>query len=157
MTKKTKKEAPKALAINKTASREFEIISKLEAGVQLLGSEVKSIRLGACNLKESYVRVKNSEVFLLSCHIAPYSQAPVDAHEPTRERKLLLNKKEIVSLKNSIQNKGLTIIPLRMYLKNGKIKLEIATAKGKKLHDKRQDTKKKEAERHMKRALKIHS
>ena len=97
---------------------------------------------------------KGGEFFLIGCHVSPYSHSPVDAHEPLREKKLLLHRDEIISLMNSVQRKGQTIVPLKLYLKKSRCKLEIATARGKKLHDKRQDVKKREADRHIERVLK---
>jgi len=141
-------------AVNKKARRDYEVLDKFEAGISLQGSEVKSIRAGSTNLKESYVRVQKGEIFLVGCHISPYSHAPVDAHEPGRDRKLLLHRREIDRLIGQVEQKGLTLIPLRMYFKGGRCKIEIALGKGKKLHDKRGDMKKKEAEREMERFIK---
>jgi len=144
-------------AANKNAGRSYELVRKLEVGIQLHGYEVKSIREGKANLKESYVRENSGEMFLVGCHISQYSHATADSYDPVRERKLLLKKQEIEELKSSIQRKGLTVIPLKIYFKGRLCKLEIATARGKKLHDRRDDLKKKDADRHIERALKIHS
>lgn len=148
------KPAHKVLASNKKAGREYETVAKWEAGLSLLGSEVKAIREGSINLKESYIKEIKMELFLVGCHINPYSHSALDGHDPIRVRKLLLHKREIEIITGSAQRKGLTIIPLKMYLKNGKVKLEIATAKGRKLHDKRGVEKAKQADRAMERALK---
>lgn len=145
------------VSANKQARRDYEIIRKLEVGIQLLGHEVKSIREGKANLKESYIREKGGEMFLVGCHISQYSHLSSEGFDPVRERKLLLKKQEILELQSSVQKKGLTIIPLSLYFKGSLCKLEIATGRGKKLHDRRDDLKKKDAERHMERAIKIHS
>lgn len=145
----------KIVAVNKSGRRDYEVIDTFEAGIVLRGSEVKSVRDGAVNLKESYVRVLNEEIFLIGCNISPYSHAPVDAHAPTRERKLLLHKREIEKLIGQVEQKGLSLFPLKMYFKNGKAKLEIALGKGKKHYDKREDVKKREAEREIERAFKV--
>ena len=145
----------KIVSVNKTGRRDYEVIDTFEAGISLKGSEVKSVREGAVNLKESYIRVIREEIFLIGCHISPYSHAPVDAHEPTRERKLLLHKREIEKLVGLVEQKGLTLFPLKMYFKNGKAKMEIALGKGKKHYDKREDVKKREADREIERAFKI--
>ncbi len=144
----------KVAAVNKKARRDYEIVATWEAGLSLLGSEVKAIREGAINLKESYVKEFNGELFLVGCHISPYSHSALDGHEAVRDRKLLLHKREIEIISGSTQKKGLTIVPLRLYFKNGRCKLEIGTGRGRKHHDKRQVEKTKEAERAMQRALK---
>lgn len=143
------------VAANKKARRDYEIVSSAEAGISLLGSEVKSIRQGNASLKESYIREKNGELYLVGCHISPYSHSPVDAHEPTRQRKLLLHRQEIDRLIVQIARKGLTLVPLRLYFnKDGRCKLEIALGRGKKLFDKREDEKKRVATREVERMLK---
>ncbi|MBL7662620.1 SsrA-binding protein SmpB [bacterium] len=141
------------VAENRKAFRDYEITELFEAGISLLGSEVKSIRGGGINLKDSYVQVRSEEVFLYSCHISPYAHSRVDAHRPERMRKLLLNRKEIDRLQGLIQQKGLTIIPLKVYFKKGKCKFELGVGRGKKSFDKRQDIKKKETDRRIARAL----
>ena len=141
------------VADNKSAFHHYEILDKFEAGLALIGSEVKSIRLGGASLKESYIQVKDQELFLINCHIAPYAQSRVDAHAPTREKKLLMHKREIEKLGIQIRQKGLTLLPLRMYLKRGRVKIELAVGRGKKLHDKRADIKKREADREINRAM----
>ena len=140
-------------AENRQARRDYEIIDVIEAGIVLLGSEVKSIRAGGANLKESYIRPKNGEMFLVGCHISPYKHSHVEAHEPTREKKLLLHKLEIERLAASVQQKGLTLVPIQLHFKKGRCKLQFGLGKGKKHHDKREDVKKREAEREMERAL----
>lgn len=140
---------------NKKAWHDYQIIDTYESGIALKGSEVKAIRAGEINLKDSYVRFIKEELFLVGCHISPYSHSPVDAHKPTADRKLLLHKKELTRLEVDTKQKGLTIVPLKAYFKNGKCKLEIATAKGKKLHDKREDIKKRDIDRQLKRVTSI--
>jgi SsrA-binding protein len=140
--------------VNKRARRDYEITSTLEAGIALVGSEVKSIRAGGVNLKESYIKVKNNEAFLVGCQISPYSHAAVDAHETMREKKLLLHRNEIERLQIAIEQKGLTIVPLKIYFKKGRCKLEIAVGRGKKSYDKRHDIKAREAAREIEKGLK---
>ncbi|MCB0343692.1 MAG: SsrA-binding protein SmpB [Bdellovibrionales bacterium] len=142
------------ISSNKKARRDYEIIDTYEAGIVLQGSEVKSIRDGGINLKDSYVRIKGGEIFLVGSHISPYSHAPADAHETVRDRKLLMQKREIERLTGQVQQKGLSLIALQIYFRNGRCKLEIGLGKGKKLYDKRQDVKDREARRTMERALK---
>lgn len=145
---------PQALATNRKAYHNYHVLETLEAGLVLMGTEVKSLRAGHADIKESRIIVDREEAWLVGCHIQPYSHGNIANHEPLRRRKLLLHKKEIVRLMGRVQEQGLTIIPLRFYLKNGHIKLEIGLCKGKKLHDKREDLKKKEAGREIQRALK---
>jgi SsrA-binding protein len=146
--------AEKLLATNKKAFHEYFVLDKLEAGIALLGTEVKSIREGRINLKESYALVRKEEAFLLSCHISPYSHGNRDNHDPLRARKLLLHHQEIRKLIGKTQEKGLTLIPLRVYLRRGRIKIEIGVAKGKKLYDKRETERRKEADRESRAAMK---
>lgn len=145
------------VAVNKQARRNFEILEKMEAGLSLLGSEVKALREGKANLKEAYVRPINSEVFLIGCHISHYSHAPVDSHDVVRQRKLLLHRGEIERIAQKVKLGGLTLVPLRLYFKNGRCKLEIALGRGKKLHDKREDVKSREAKIEMERAFRARS
>ena len=147
-------QAEKQYATNKKAFHEYFVLDKLEAGVALLGTEVKSIREGRINLKDSYALVKKEEAFLLNCHISPYSHGNRENHDPLRARKLLLHHKEIRKLIGKTQEKGLTLIPLRVYLRRGKIKIEIGVAKGKKLYDKRETERRKEADRESRAAMK---
>ena len=137
---------------NKKASFEYEFVDKFVAGIVLQGSEIKSIRFGKANLQASYCIIKNEEIFVRELHISPYKQASYLNHDPKRERKLLLTKREINKLEMKSQEKGLTIIPVRLYVTNkGLAKLEIALAKGKKLHDKRHDIKEKDLKKDLER------
>ncbi len=145
----------KVVATNRKAKFEYFLIETFEAGISLQGSEIKSIRAGQISIKEAYVRVDDRGAWLLEAHIAPYAEANRFNHEPRRPRQLLLHKKEIRKLQNNVQKKGLTIIPTKVYLKGGRAKIEIALARGKKLHDKRQDLKKKATERDMQREIRF--
>ncbi len=144
----------KLLATNRKAFHEYFILEKLEAGIALLGTEVKSAREARINLKESYAAVKEGEAFLINCHISPYSHGNRENHDPLRRRKLLLHMREIRKLIGKTQEKGLTLVPLRMYLKRGRIKVELGVARGKKLYDKRETERRKEAERETRAAVK---
>jgi SsrA-binding protein len=144
----------KLIAANKKAFHDYFILEKMEAGIVLLGTEVKAIREGRLNLKDSYALVRSGEVFLLNCHISPYSHGNRGNHDPVRSRKLLLHQGEIRKLIGKTQEKGLTLVPLRVYLKRGKIKVELGIAKGKKLYDKRETERRKEADREAKAAIK---
>jgi SsrA-binding protein len=128
----------KEVSVNRQAFHNYDIIEKLEAGIVLTGTEIKSAREGRVNLKDAYGLVKNGEVWLLNCHISPYSHGNYANHDPLRTRKLLLNRAEIRRLIGRTTEKGLTLVPLRVYLKNGRLKCELALAKGRKLHDKRE-------------------
>ncbi len=144
----------KVIATNKKAFHDYFLLDRLEAGIALMGTEVKSSREGRVNLKDSYALVKGGEAFLLNCHISPYSHGNRENHDPLRMRKLLLHHKEIRKLIGKTQEKGLTIVPLRMYLKRGRIKLELAVARGKKLYDKRETERRKEIDRETRAATK---
>jgi len=144
----------KLITANKKAFHDYLILEKLEAGIILLGTEVKAIREGRINLKDSYALVRSGEVFLLNCHISPYSHGNLENHEPTRSRKLLLHSREIQKLIGKTQEKGLTLVPLRVYLKRGKVKFELGVAKGKKLFDKRETERRKEADKEARTAMK---
>jgi SsrA-binding protein len=144
----------KVLSNNKKAFFDYEIIEGLEAGIVLLGTEVKSAKEGKINLKDAFVKIMNGEAYLLNCHISPYSHGNITNYDPTRTRKLLLHKKELNKLIGKSKEKGLTLVPLKMYLKGNKIKVEIALAKGKKIYDKRESIKKKDLSREIKRELK---
>ena len=144
----------KAFAQNRKARHDFSMEETYEAGIQLTGPEVKSIREGRANLKESYARVRDGEVFLLGAHVSPYENAAHREQLPTRDRKLLLHKREIARLTGKFQEDGKTLIPLRLYEKNGNIKLEIAVASRKKQYDKRREIAKKTAQREIERAIK---
>lgn len=144
----------KIISNNKKAFHEYEIVEKLEAGIELKGTEVKSLRNGKVNLSDGWVSIDKGEAILKQVHISHYSHGNIHNHLETRERKLLLHKKELIKLERSISTKGLTLVPLKIYLKKGWFKLEIGLGKGKKLHDKRQSQKKKDADRQIARALK---
>ena len=137
----------KNIANNKKARHEFELLEKFEAGLCLLGSEVKSLRQGNGTIKEAWVRFENREAWLVGANFKPYEYATHVNHEPTRPRKLLLNKKQLRKLRSGTREKGLTIVPLTLFFKGPWVKLEIALARGKNLHDKRQSLKKKQAKR----------
>ncbi len=142
---------------NKKAYHDYEILEKYEAGIALKGTEVKSLREGKANLRDAFVRIENGEAYLFNAYIAPYSHGNLFNHEPTRKRKLLLHKSEIKRLFGKSQEKGLTIIPLRMYFnERGKVKVEIALARGRKKYDKREAIKRRELEREAQKAMKFH-
>ena len=143
----------KVVAKNRKASHEYFLLERYEAGIALMGSEIKSIRAGQISLAEAYIRVDGQEAWLMDAHVAPDDQASYTNHEPRRPRKLLLHRSEIRRLWDDVRQKGVTIIPLRVYLKDGLAKVEIAVAKGKKLYDKRQDIAKRDAEREIERQL----
>lgn len=144
----------KVAATNREAYHSYHILETFECGIALTGTEVKSIREGRCNLKDSYGMIRQGEAFLLNAHISPYSHGNRENHEPTRTRKLLLHKAEIHRLAGKVQEKGLTLVPTRMYLKNGRIKIELALAKGKKLYDKRETERRREADREARAVMK---
>lgn len=144
----------KIISTNRKAFHEYHIFDKFNAGMVLTGTEIKSIRKGAINLKDSFVKIDDAEVFLYNCHISPYEQGNRYNHEEKRTRKLLLNKKEIDKLIGRIKKDGYAIVPLEVYLENGWAKIEIALAKGKKLYDKRDDLAKKAQTRDIDRAVK---
>ena len=129
----------KVLAENRKARHEYFIESTYECGIALVGTEVKSIRMGKVNIKDSYVRIKNGEAFVIGMHVSPYEKGNIFNRDPFRERKLLLHKREIRKLLALSQADGYSLIPLKLYLRDGKVKLELAVAKGKKLYDKRHD------------------
>jgi len=139
--------AEKIICQNKKARHDYHIIDTYEAGLVLKGSEVKSCRSGRANLKDSYAQIKDGEIYLVNTHISPYTYAHQFNHDPLRERKLLFHKSEIKRLYGKIREKGFTLIPLKMYFKNGKAKVEMAVAKGKRLHDKRDDIRRKDLAR----------
>ena len=143
------------LASNRSASHEYHLIQRIECGMVLLGPEVKSARAGKVNLKESYAKIRNGEIFLVGAHFSPYTHARQDEIDPTRARKLLLHAAEIKKLSRELEGTGMTLVPTKMYLKNGRIKLEIALGRGKKLHDKRDSKKKKESDREIARATSL--
>ena len=144
----------RVVATNRKATHDYTLEDRFEAGLALLGTEVKSIRAGGANLREGYVQLRGAEAFLVNTHIAPYDAAGREGHDPLRPRKLLLHKKEIARLSAGIQERGWTIIPLKMYLKNGRLKIEIALARGKRQYDKRQALAQRDAARQMSRVMK---
>ena len=144
----------KLIASNKKAFHDFHILEKHEAGIALTGTEVKSLRDGRANLKDSYVIFKREEAFLFATHISPYTHGNRENHDPERTRKLLLHRREIEKLEQAVVEKGLTVIPLRLYFKGGRVKVEIAVVRGKKLFDKRETEKRREADRETAIAIK---
>ena len=147
----------KVVATNREAYHNFHIMETVECGIALTGTEVKSVREGRCNLKDSYGQIRQGEAWLLNAHISPYTHGNRENHEPTRTRKLLLHKKEIDKLQGKAQEKGLTLVPTKMYLKNGRVKIELAVAKGKKLYDKRETERRREADREARAVMKERS
>ncbi len=144
----------KLIASNKKALHDYFVVQKFEAGVALTGTEVKSLRAGKANLKDSYVILKNGEAFLFGAHISPYTHGNLENHDPERTRKLLLHKRELEKLKKETTEKGLTVVPLRLYFRGAKVKAEIAVVRGKKQYDKRETEKKREADRETAAAIK---
>lgn len=145
----------KILAKNRKANFEYFLLEKFEAGIELQGSEIKSIRAGQVSIGEAYIQIDNFEAWLINSHVAKYDAASIFNHDPKRKRKLLLHKKEINKIWNSVRQKGLTIVPTILYLSNGKAKIEIALAKGKKMYDKRDSIAKRDQERENSRRRKI--
>ena len=141
----------KVVAKNRKAKFEYFLIEDFEAGIELKGSEIKSIRAGQVSLSEAFVRLDGEQAWLVNCHIATYDQANRFNHEPKRERKLLLHKKEILNMWSEVRQKGVTIVPVEIYLKDGLAKVKIAIAKGKKMHDKREIIAKRDSEREIRR------
>ena len=149
---KDKKTGDKLISSNKKAYFDYLIFDKFEAGIALLGTEIKSIRRNGANLKDSYIKITdNLEAYLINCHISPYEFGNIYNHEPRRERKLLLNKKEILKISNKVKQEKYTIVPTQMYFSSRWVKLEIALAKGKKLYDKRDALKKKDIQKDIQR------
>jgi SsrA-binding protein len=148
------KSKSETFATNRKAYHDYHVLETYEAGIALKGTEVKSIRQGKVDIKEALIRIRDEEAFLVGCHVQPYTHGNIANHEPARTRKLLLHKQEIRRLVGKVQEKGLTLIPTRMYQKDGRIKLEVALARGKRLHDKREALKSREAGREIERALK---
>ena len=144
----------KIVSQNRKAYHDYTIEETIEAGIQLLGTEVKSLRQGKANLKDSYVIIKDSEVFLLNCHISPYSHGNIMNHDPLRTRKLLLKRKEIERLRGKTLQKGYTLIPLKLYFKESFAKVEVGFAKGKRKYEKRDAIREREAKRTIERAIK---
>ena len=140
--------------LNRKVNFDYEIVDTFETGIVLTGTEVKSIRLGKCNLKDSYAIIKNNEIFILNMHISHYEQGNRFNHEETRTRKLLMHKKEILKLRDKLEIEGFTLVPIKLYFKGSKAKLLIGLAKGKKNYDKRESIKKKDIERQIAKELK---
>lgn len=150
-----KEEPRKLVCNNKKAYHDYFIEDKYEAGLELFGTEVKSLRLGKCSIKESFIRIDKGEVYAYGMHITPYEMGNIFNKDPLRPKKLLLHKSEILKLLTKISEKGYTLVPLEVYFKNGRAKLEFGLAKGKKLYDKREDTAKKDLRRELERDFKV--
>jgi SsrA-binding protein len=146
--------AVKVIAENRKARHEYHLLDRYEAGIVLTGTEVKSLRDGGASLQQAYADVRNGEAWLIGAHIAEYGQGNVNNHEPDRDRKLLLHRKEIASLYGKVRERGLTLVPTRLYFKDGKVKVEVALARGKEQRDKRRDIAKRDAARQIERELK---
>ena len=144
----------KDITVNRKARHEYTILQTFEAGIVLLGTEVKALRQGKANLVDSYANIKNGELWLFGTHISEYTQGNINNHDPVRTRKLLLKSNEIRKLIGKVKEKGLTLIPLRLYFKGGKVKVELALAKGKKVYDKREAIAKKDMKRDHERSIK---
>lgn len=144
----------KTVIVNRKARHEYHIIESFETGIELTGTEVKSLRAGKSNLQDSYARIENSELLLYNMHISPYDQGNRYNHEPKRIRRLLMHKQEIIRLLSKVREKGYSLIPLKVYFKNGWAKVELALSRGKKLYDRREDLAERDAKREMDRAKK---
>nr|WP_296441845.1 SsrA-binding protein SmpB [uncultured Acetatifactor sp.] len=149
------KETQKLIANNKKAYHEYFIEETYEAGISLHGTEVKSMRMGKCSIKESFIRIENGEVFVYGMHVSPYEKGNIFNKDPLRVKKLLLHKSEINKLAGKVAEKGYTLVPLQVYFKNGKVKTQVGLARGKKLYDKREAIAKKDQRREMERDFKI--
>jgi SsrA-binding protein len=147
----------KTIAENRRARHQYHLLERLEAGLALTGTEVKSLRAGHANLQRAYADVRGGEVYLVGAHIGEYAQGNIANHDPDRDRKLLLHRREISSLTGKVQERGLTLVPTRLYFKNGRAKVELALARGKEAHDKRRDLAERDANRQIERALKDRS
>jgi SsrA-binding protein len=156
MTTTKKPDLDRVLVTNRKALFEYEILDRIEAGVCLVGTEVKSVREGGLNFRDAYVEPRDEELFLVDCHIAPYSHGNLLNHATGRTRKLLLHKSEILKLTGRVLEKGLTLVPLRAYLKGGRVKIEVGLARGKKIHDKRAAIRRREQELESRRAIRAH-
>ena len=152
--KTDREKAQRTIAENRKARHDYHILDTWEAGVALLGTEVKSIREGRVNLRDSYARIDNGEVWMLNVHISPYSHRGSAAHEELRQRKLLLHRDEIRKMVGKVAEKGLTLVPLELYFKNGRVKVQLALAKGKQAHDKRETIRRREVDRETRAAVK---
>lgn len=149
------KEKQKLIANNKKAYHDYFIEENYEAGIALHGTEVKSMRQGKCSIKESFIRIENGEVYVYGMHVSPYEKGNIFNKDPLRVKKLLLHRYEINKLSGKVAEKGLTLVPLQVYFKEGKVKVEIGLARGKKLYDKRQDIAKKDQRREAKKEFKV--
>lgn len=153
---KPEKQRDRNITVNRRARHDYHIEETIEAGLVLVGSEVKSLRDGKANLKDSYGRIDRGEAWLVNAHISPYDPASQFGHDPTRSRKLLLHQREIARLRGKVKERGFTLVPLRMYFKNGRAKVELALARGKHSHDKRAAIREREVRREMDRAARGH-
>ena len=154
-TEQTDREkAQRIIADNRKAYHDYHVLETMEAGVALLGTEVKAIREGRVNLRDSFARIENAEVWLMNVHISPYSHTGYAHHEERRQRKLLLHRHEIRKLTGRVTEKGLTLVPLQMYFKKGRVKVQLALVKGKQLHDKRETLRRREVDRETRAAVK---
>ena len=154
MAKTAREEAQKNIAENRKAFHDYHILETFEAGIVLVGTEVKAIREGSANLRDSFARLEDGEIWLYNVHINPYTHRGYSSHEPTRKRKLLLHRREIRKLIGKTVEKGLTLVPTRLYFQNGHVKVGLALAKGKQAHDKRETIKRREADRETRAAVK---
>ncbi len=154
---KATEDGERTIATNRRARHEYFIEETYEAGIAFTGSEIKSVRAGHISLQEGYAKVESDEVWLFGVHIAPYKQATIEQHDPLRKRKLLLHRGEISRLTGKLHEKGLTLVPLRVYIKGNHAKVELGLARGKKLYDKREDIAEREAKRQIERAVKRHA
>jgi SsrA-binding protein len=144
----------KLIAANRRARHEYHLLERFEAGLVLTGTEVKSLRQGNATIDRAYADVRDGQVWLVGAHISPYEQASLGSHDPDRDRKLLLHRREIASLIGKVKERGLTLVPTQLYFKNGRAKIELALARGKEQRDKRRDIAKRDADRQIERALK---
>ncbi|MGI8785197.1 MAG: SsrA-binding protein SmpB [Acidobacteriota bacterium] len=144
----------KLVAANRKALHDYQILERYEAGMVLTGTEVKAIRDGRVNFKDSYATVRDGQIYLVNCHVSPYSHGNRENHDPVRQRKLLLHRREIHKLAGKSTEKGLTLVPLRIYFKAGRVKLELGVARGKKVHDKRQTERDRDARREIEKHMK---
>ena len=147
----------KLIAENRKARHDYHLLERYEAGLVLTGSEIKSLRQGGAQLRSAFADLRNGELWLVGAHIAPYEQAGVESHDPERDRKLLLHRREIESLTGKVQERGFTLVPTRLYLKDGRAKVELALAKGKEVRDRRREIAKRDADRQIERALRQRS
>src|SRR5688572_24909016 len=155
--KSEREQAQKIIADNRKALHDYHILDEWEAGVALLGTEVKAIREGSVNLRDSFARIDKGEVWLMNVHVSPYSHTGYAHHDERRQRKLLLHRHEIQKLTGKVAEKGFTLVPLRMYLKNGRVKVALALVKGKQAHDKRETIRRREVDRETRAAVKARS